>query len=169
MPPAACPQPAEARAACARGVRVGLPQQARRPLAAWPHAGSLPWRGMGREEIPGVGDRLSLFEHSCGWRQTAVAVAVAVAAAGHSPLRRQEAGHLPRGPRHLLPLVPPLGGCGPAQQNRQARAAGTVRPARHRGRPGISCEPRRSPRHRRQTGCERLGKQKGGGERGGGP
>lgn len=159
-PPASCPQPAEARAACARGVRVGPPQPARRPLAAWPHAGSLPWRGMGREEIPRVGDRLSLFERSCGWRQTAVA------AAGHSPLRRQEGGRLPRRPRHLLPTVPPLGGCGPARQNRQARAAGTVRPARHRGRPGISCEPGRSPRHRRQTGCERLGKRAGRGARG---
>lgn len=79
---------------CARGPgRPHLP--ARRPPAAWPLAGSPPRRGMGREERRGVGDRHSLREHSYGRRQTA--------AAGGSPLRRREAGHLPRRPEHCTP------------------------------------------------------------------
>lgn len=140
--PTGCLQSVEVGSACVRGVGVGPPLPAAQPPAAWPHAGSPPRRGMGREERRRVGDRHSLCKHSYRRRQTA-------AGGGRLPPLVTEGWSDPSAAVALSLFYPLPGGYGPSRAERdgEAKASGPARPA-HRpgGQPGFPCEPGRRRR-----------------------
>lgn len=152
LPPAPCLQRP------VRSVRAGSahPLPARRPPAAWPHAGSLPRRGMGREERRGVGDRHCLreqlrLETDGGGRRDNPP-------SGNGRRDTSLGGHCT-----VYPFFPLPWAAGRAWRDRQTRAAGPACPARYRGWPGIPLQTGEEPPRRPQPDRLRVpGKVKGG-------